>query len=431
MSWPEVSLGRLVVDMQPGFACRPTDEGAGTPQLRTNNVSADGRLNLAEVKRVSANDGQLERYLMAAGDVLFNNTNSPALVGKTAYFDRSEQFLFSNHMTRIRTNSELLDGKFLARFLHWTWSVGGFAKMVVQWVSQAAINRAQLASLPVPLPTPSEQRRVVELLDQAYALRRKRAEADTKVERILPALFLKMFGDPETNPRGFSVVPLGNVIADGPQNGLYKPASAYGTGTRILRIDSFYSGQVIDLSTLKRLELTPDEVEKYGLRTDDIVINRVNSEEYLGKSTIVPALDEPVVFESNMMRFRVDPAVAAPLFVIAHLQCPFTRKDILRKAKRAINQASINQQDVRALKFLKPPKHSQLQFAAIVEQASIALARTASAKAKLRMLFDVLLQRAFSGDLTASWREAHIEELLREMEQQARYLATASTEASE
>ena len=63
----------------------------------------------------------------------------------------------------------------------------------------------------------------------------------------------------------------------------------------------------------------------------------------------------------------VDPAETVPLFVIAHLECPFTRKEILRKSKRAINQAIINQQDVRSLTFLKPSKESQLRFAAIVD----------------------------------------------------------------
>ncbi len=69
-----------------------------------------------------------------------------------------------------------------------------------------------LGDLPVPLPPISEQLRIVEILDQADALRRKRAEADAKAARILPALFYKMFGDPATNPRSLMKKPLDDLI---------------------------------------------------------------------------------------------------------------------------------------------------------------------------------------------------------------------------
>ena len=74
--------------------------------------------------------------------------------------------------------------------------------MVTQWVNQAAINRSQLARLRLSLPPLSEQRRIVEILDQADALRKKRTEADAKAERVLTALFYKICGDPATNPNG-------------------------------------------------------------------------------------------------------------------------------------------------------------------------------------------------------------------------------------
>jgi type I restriction enzyme S subunit len=105
---------------------------------------------------------------------------------------------------------------------------------------------------------------------------------------------------------GFALRPppasLGDSIVGGPQNGLYKHSSSYGEGTPILRIDGFYGGLIDDAASLKRLRLTSEELEKYRLRPDDIVINRVNSPEYLGKSALVPFMKEPTVFESNMMR---------------------------------------------------------------------------------------------------------------------------------
>src|SRR5262245_24814221 len=110
--------------MQPGFACQPTDDLGGLPQLRTNNVSPDGRIDLAEVKRVPRAAAEINRYALSPGDILFNNTNSPALVGKTALFEEQGDYVFSNHMTRIRIDRRLGEPSYVARFLHWSWAQG-------------------------------------------------------------------------------------------------------------------------------------------------------------------------------------------------------------------------------------------------------------------------------------------------------------------
>ncbi|MDE2888634.1 MAG: restriction endonuclease subunit S [Gemmatimonadota bacterium] len=264
------------------------------------------------------------------------------------------------------------------------------------------LNRNDVYNLGIYLPPLAEQRRIVDILDQADRLRRLRDEADANAARILPALFIKMFGDPGNNPRKLPTVELATVVIKGPQNGLYKPASSYGGGTKILRIDGFYAGEVSNLDTLKRLKASPEEIAKYGLEKSDIVVNRVNSEEYLGKSAIIPALSEPVVFESNMMRFTVDTLQILPEFVVAHLQTSFTRAEMLSKAKRAINQPSINQQDVRSLTILLPSLADQKRFIIASNKVRTLVFRFETERVKLKRLFDVLIHRAVSGTLSGS-----------------------------
>jgi type I restriction enzyme S subunit len=79
------------------------------------------------------------------------------------------------------------------------------------------------------------------------------------------------------------------------------------------------------------------------------VINRVNSREYLGKSALIPKLDEKIVYESNMMRIRLDHTKVNPIYMITFLQTDFIRTQIAAKTKDAINQSSINQTDVRTM----------------------------------------------------------------------------------
>ena len=273
------------------------------------------------------------------------------------------------------------------------------------------LNRSDAYALEINFPPVSEQRRIVDILDQIDRVRRLHGEAKSKACRILPALFLKEFGDPGKNPLGWQTIELGSAISSGPQKGLYKPASFYGRGTKILRIAGFYDGEVADISSFKRVEISTEETEKYTLEEADIIVNCFNSEEYLGKSAIIPELAETLVFGSNIMRFKVDKSQLLPGFILAHLQTPFTRAHMLSKAKRAVNLASINQQDIRNLTILRPPLAEQTRFVAASAVCREVSRRYGEQQDSLEQLSMGLSLRALSGTLTDSWRRLHIREL--------------------
>ena len=244
-----------------------------------------------------------------------------------------------------------------------------------------------------PLP---EQRSIVDLLSRAEGIVRLRREAEKKAAELIPALFNDMFGDPATNPKGWNTASLGELIVNGPTNGLYKHSSFYGTGTPILRIDAFYDGRVTDLANLKRLRVDASELSRFALAKDDLIINRVNSPEYLGKSAWIPELPEPIVFESNMMRFAVDPQRAAPGFVIQLLQTGHAKAHFLANAKHAINQSSINQQDVKSLRVTVPNLDLQKQFCQRCNDIVSIQSQQSTATAKAQAAFDALLSNTFT-----------------------------------
>ena len=265
-------------------------------------------------------------------------------------------------------------------------------------VAQPNINQSILRALELPLHAIDEQRRIVDLLARAEGIVRLRREAQRKAAELIPAIFIDMFGDPATNPKGWPVVPLGEVIKRGPSNGLYKHKSAYGAGTPILRIDGFYDGVITGLSQLKRVQLDDEhELRRFALVEGDIVVNRVNSPEYLGKSAIVPRLAEPTVFESNMMRFGVDGSRVLPEFVIALLQQPASRRHLLANAKHAINQSSINQQDVKSVPVPLPPVALQQAFAQRTAAVACIRGRQTEATSTAQASFDALLASTFRG----------------------------------
>lgn len=198
----------------------------------------------------------------------------------------------------------------------------------------------------ISLFTISKQKEIVQKLDTANNLRQKRKEQLALLDDYLKSVFLDMFGDPMENEKAWKIVKLGDVIIDGPQNGLYKPSSFYGNGVPILRIDCFYDGVVTDIAKLKRVLVTDEELRRFQIHEDDIVVNRVNSRSHLGKCALIPGISEKTVFESNMMRLTVNKTKVLPLFLSKFLTTPFIKKQILNSAKDAVNQSSINQNDV-------------------------------------------------------------------------------------
>lgn len=217
----------------------------------------------------------------------------------------------------------------------------------------------------------TEQREIVSTLKRIEAIISNRQEQLTKLDELIKARFVEMFGDLVENPKQFPCMLLGSIMTVMPQNGLYKPQSAYVQdkfGTPILRIDGFYNGKVTDFNNLKRLCCTDFEKERYLLVENDIVINRVNSIEYLGKCARISGLQEDTVFESNMMRFHLDDSKVNSTYITTVLCFQYIYRQILTRAKKAVNQASINQGDVQSLNVVVPPLSLQNQFADFVAE---------------------------------------------------------------
>ena len=287
-----------------------------------------------------------------------------------------------------------------------------------------AINRAELNGIRIPLPPLSEQLRIVEILDQADALRKKRAEADAKAERILPALFYKMFGDPATNPMGWEKGILGDVIID-TQYGISTKANTKGEGLPILRMNNIDIAGHINLKDIKYVVLKKKEQEKYALKAGDILFNRTNSKELVGKTGLWRG-EMIAVPASYLIRIRIDKCRVLPEYVWTYMNTPFIKQTLLNKSRRAIGMANINAKELRVFPFMIPDIDMQEDFAKQVNEINKLKLQIEKSSSFIEELFSTLLHHAFSADLTAKWREAHMKELLAEMEEQAKVLKNSS-----
>jgi type I restriction enzyme S subunit len=337
------------------------------------------------------------RQIIHSGDILVS-TVRPNLNAVAQVPPRLDRAIASTGFCVLRPRKDVLSHRYL---FHWVCHTSFVSEMVRRAIgaSYPAVSDRIVCESLIPLPPMDVQQHIAAILDKADELRQMRRAALERLDLLGRSVFYEMFGDPSTNKKKWRRHLLGALIVDGPQNGLYKPAECYGDGTPILRIDAFYDGEVTDYSSLRRLRLSASEIDLYRLNELDVVINRVNSLEYLGKSALIVNLKEDTVFESNMMRFQVDRRQVNPRYLMAFLQAPYIKAQILQRAKNAVNQSSINQDDVRSFTILTPPIDLQDKFAERASRIAFHSKSQGRAAAQWEDLFKSLQHRAFQGEL--------------------------------
>ena len=260
------------------------------------------------------------------------------------------------------------------------------------------LKLSMLYEFPIELPKLENQRKIVKILDKVSDVIEKKEQELEQLETLVKSRFVELFGDPYVNPLKWKRLKIKDAVTIEPQNGLYKPQSDYvadGTGTPILRIDGFYNGRVTDFGSLKRLKCSGMEQQRYLLLEDDIVINRVNSIEYLGKCAHIKGLLEDTVYESNMMRMHFDPEHYNPVYICKLLCSQYIYDQIVNHAKKAVNQASINQKDVLDFNIYQPPLELQNQFADFVVAVDKSKSKIQKSLEETQLLFDSLMQKYF------------------------------------
>jgi len=396
--WESALLSDVLADAKPGFACGE-DVDDGVFQFRMNNITVEGQIDLTKKRRVPRSIRNIDSFLVEPGDVLFNATNSPDLVGKTAYFPGlNEPAVFSNHFLRLRPRAAHLDGSFLSRWLNLQFEHGKFKGMCRQWVNQATVNRDSLLAMRLPLPSLSEQRRIAEILDKADALRAKRRAALAQLDTLTQSIFLDMFGDPATNPHGFPRRQLASLVRedDTINYGVVQPGDDLDEeeGVPLVRVGDLIDGKVRH-SKLKRIASSIETAYKRSrLRGDEILVSCV------GSIGVVALADESV------KGFNVARAVArVPLasttnreFIGAYLRTDFVQRYFTSEL-RTVSQPTLNIKQLSETPVVLPSIELQLEFASrLTGVEELRTAESASLRT-LSALRAALQYRAFQGDL--------------------------------
>lgn len=293
-------------------------------------------------------------------------------------------------------NPDILDRGYLYHYLcspifqNYILNVGSRA-------AQAGFNKDDLAGVEIPLPPLTEQKRIGAILDKADAIRRKRQQAIQLADEFLRAVFLDMFGDPVTNPKGF---PLGTIrdLVESANYGSSAKASEAGGDYPILRMGNITYEGAIDMTDLKYIDLTDKEKPKYLAVNGDLLFNRTNSKELVGKTAVYDR-DDPVAIAGYLIRVRTNDKGNSH-YISGYLNSAHGKATLQNMCKSIVGMANINAQEMQDIPIIIPPVSLQNRYKDIVVSTKEKLAAHQKALNANNELFNALSQKAFSGQLS-------------------------------
>jgi type I restriction enzyme S subunit len=257
--------------------------------------------------------------------------------------------------------------------------------------AQAGFNKEDLSKLDIECPELIKQDKIIAVLEKLECIIEKRKIELSNLDDLIKARFVEMFGDPVKNPKGWEVVTIGDIVTE-VRYGTSKPA-VEGGKYPYLRMNNLTADGHLDLNDLKYIDIPDDEIEKCVVRKGDVLFNRTNSIELVGK-TVVFDLQEDMIIAGYIIRVRLNKRLLPE--ILSQYMNLEALKDILRSmAKGAVNQANINAQELQSIKVYIPDMELQKQFIEMKNQVDKSKVAVQKALDETQILFDSLMQKYF------------------------------------
>ncbi|MBB3974109.1 restriction endonuclease subunit S [Hansschlegelia beijingensis] len=254
--------------------------------------------------------------------------------------------------------------------------------------------------LEIPLPPLDEQRRIAAILDKADALRRKRKRIVDLIGAVPQSLFIQMFGDPQANPNRWNKTAALSEVADigsGITKGRKEPTGPLRTVPYLAVAN--VQDRALDLSSVKAIEASEEEIARFRLRDGDLVVTEGGDPDKLGRGTVWKGELPEAIHQNHIFRIRTDQREVHPVYLNYLIGSRYGKSYFLRSAKQTTGIASINKSQLSQFPVLLPPLDLQLRFAVELDKLKGLEKGAAAASEGTSALFASLQHRAFSGQL--------------------------------
>ena len=287
------------------------------------------------------------------------------------------------------------DGVYREYLYYYLSSLKSEVNQMGRGVAQNNINMSILRNLPIQLPPLDEQHRIAATLDKVTDLISKRRQQLDKLDELVKARFVEMFGDTVINPHELPSVCLSNFadIVSGITKGR-KTSGEELFEVPYMAVSNVKSGY-IDWTTVKTIEATKSEIEQYRLQSFDVLMTEGGDPDKLGRGAIIQNPPKDCIHQNHIFRVRVDSSCLLPQYLEEYLQHPKAKKYFLGCAKQTTGIASINMTQLRNLPVLLPSLEQQKKFSDFTEQISHHKLTIQRSLDKMETLKKALMQQYF------------------------------------
>lgn len=356
----------------------------GTPFVKAGNLQEliEGT-PITDIQKVSEEVAEKHKLkIYPKGSILFAKSGMSCMKGYV-YVLPQDAYVVS-HLACITPNNDI------SEYLRYYFKFHKPNRLVKD-AAYPSISLADIGNLEIDMKTNGERAQIVSQLrhiESAIDLRQKELQ---KLDDLVKARFVEMFGTPFRNENHWEIKRIGDVVTE-VRYGTSRPA-VEGGKYPYLRMNNLTNDGCIDLNNLKRIDIPDDEIEKCIVHKGDVLFNRTNSVELVGKTAMFD-LDEDMVIAGYIIRVRLKPCLLPE--VLAQYMNLKQVKDLLHSmAKGAVNQANINAQELQGIEVYLPDIDLQQDFVKFKKQIDKSKFAVQKALDEAQVLFDSLMQKYF------------------------------------
>lgn len=418
MEWPSPAIGAVCVHTE-----HQDPRGAPESEFWYVDIAGVDRdlKRITEPQRLLGAEAPSRARKVIRKDDVIVSTVRPNLNAVAMVPEDLDGEIASTGFCVLRPNRAFVEPRYL---FYRTISRGFVAELTakIRGANYPAVSDEDVKGVEIPLPPPSEQRRIVEILDQADRLRRLRSDVDGQSNRILPALLNRLIGNPHLWGASSKAEPLRKFV---------QPISG---GTPPKSNGALWKGDIPWVSPkdmkVDFLSDSQDHISSAAVEETNLSLVAEGSVLIVVRGMIL-ARDVPLALTTHSVTINQDMKALVPTseavtgaYVWAALNLA---KPLLRALIRTAGHGTrkLDTPDLMAFPIPRPDSGQLARVGSVVEHRRQAVDHQQKARRSLESLFSTAIGRAFDGSLTSSWREAHMKELLQEMEQQAKALAGA------
>jgi len=360
--------------------------------LRSNNITLEtSSLNFDEIVCLRDDFVIPDDKILHKDDIFICMSNgSTQHLGKVAFVSKDVGMAFGGFMGVIESNKALV----VPSYVFYSCRSNAYRTYLNTIFNGANINNlkwSELSKFLIPVPPLDEQQRIVAELDLLTEVIDKRRMQLKELETLAQSIFYDMFGDPTHNEKGWDVKSLGDVCTS-VSYGTSSPSSPSGR-YKYLRMNNITYDGYLDLTDLKYIDMDDAEFEKYAVKEGDVLFNRTNSMDLIGKTTYIHNM-EPMIIAGYIIRVRLDNSVM-PVFVAKFMNTPAMKKKLRSMAKGAVNQANINSKELKSIDLIVPPIKLQQEFADKIQSIEKQKAAVNQSIAETQKLLDYTMDKYF------------------------------------